>query len=327
MSGLRILDNIRRAELFWGVDNRGNIPGTQDKVSMPYRSFDFIPFVGTWEFKGQAEQDFKKKVKLERTLHRKLRALDQEIARTYTQVLARTGSIIDMEARALEPLSAMLRGHYHEVSGKFDSLIRVKLPADVAITAVEEATISTALSTHFEEKAAQQARLILRTHQSNAVHAAELGREAAALEGVTGRQEIARLSGHFLDRKFVGREQGISVLETLHPAEASKLTEAEVLSGSDLLTVRGETPTATTHKIWTTQGDHLVRGAGSDDDFDHILADEQRVLLSEPFEVSGESLPSPGDTSLGASIGNVARCRCATRFDIEEITEVRRRAA
>lgn len=283
--------------------------------------------VGDWEFKGQAEIDFRKKVKLERTLARKLRALDQEIARTYTQVLARTGSIIDMEARALEPLTSMLRSHYHETAGKFDSLIRVKLPADVAITAAEEATISTSLSTHFNTKAEEQARLILRTHQKNAVRAFELGQEAAVIEGVTGTEEVARISGRILDRKFVGREQGISVLETLHPAEASKLTEAEVLSLSDGLTVRGETPTATTSKIWTTQGDHLVRGADVGDDFDHILADEQRVPLSEPFKVSGESLPSPGDTSLGASVGNVARCRCATRFDVKEITEVRRRAA
>ncbi len=286
-----------------------------------------VPFCGDFEFKGQAEIDLRKKVKLERALHRKLRALDQEIAKTYTNVLARTGTIIDMEARALEPLTSMLRGHYHEVSGKFDSLLRVKLPADVAITATEEATISTALSTHFEVKATEQAKLILRTHQKNAVEAANLGREVAALEEVTGSREIARISGRILDRKFVGREQGISVLETLHPAEASKLTEAEVLSLSDGLTVRGETPTATTHKTWTTQGDHLVRGADVGDDFDHILADEQRVLLSEPFKVSGESLPSPGNTSLGASIGNVARCRCATRFDVKEITEVRRRAA
>ncbi len=295
------------------------------KIRIPMEA---IPYVGLFEFKGQAETDLRKKIKLERVLHRRLRALDQEVARTFTQVLARTGSIIDMESRALEPLTSMLRSHYHDTAGKFDSLIRTKLPTDVAITALEEAEISTALSTHFNVKAEEQAKLILRTHQKNAIRSVEIAQaEAALVEGVVTREELARTAGRILDRKFIGREQGISVLETLHPAEAAKLTEAEVLSGSTGLTVRGETPDATTSKIWTTQGDHRVRGADSADDFDHINADEQRVQLSEAFEVSGERLPSPGDTSLGASIGNVARCRCATRYDVEEITESRRRAA
>lgn len=315
----QLLDNATQ----WHARTSGIIPKLFDDWSLRDAC---VPFVGDFEFKGQAETDLRKKVKLERALHRKLRALDQEIARTYTEVLARTGTVIDMESRAFEPLTSMLRGHYHETSGKFDSLIRVKLPADVSITAVEEARISTALSTHFDVKAREQANLILRTHQKNAIRATELGMEAAAAEGIAEREAVARISGRILDRKFVGREQGISVLETLHPAEASKLTEAEVLSGSNGLTVLGETPDATTHKVWTTQGDHRVR-VPPQDDFDHVLADEQRVPLNEAFEVSGESLPSPGDTSLGASIGNVARCRCAVRYDVEEITEVRRRAA
>ena len=286
-------------------------------------------FLDRLEFKGQAENDLRKKVKLERVLHRKLRALDQEIAQTFTRVLARTGSVISIEERALEPLSAMLRSHYHDTGAKFDSLIRLKLPTDVAITAAEEATISTALSTHFDQKAAEQAKLILKTHQKNAVDSLKLGTEAAELEagGAATREAIARNSGRILDRKFIGREQGISVLETLHSSEAATATEAEVLSLSDGLSVRDERPTTEIHKVWTTQGDHRVRGPDPSDKFDHLKADEQSVLVGKPFKVSGQELDYPGDTKLGASIGNVARCRCATRYDTREITEVRRRAA
>lgn len=279
------------------------------------------------EWKGQAEKDLRIKRRLERTLHRKLRALDREIAQAFTETLARTGAIIDMESRALQPLTNILRSHYFETGAKFDSVIRKALPVDVAITATEETVISEALSQHFNVKADQQARLILRTHQKNAIEAVNLGREVAAAEAITGTEEVARISGSILDRKLVGREGGISTLETLHPAEASKATEFEVLSGSDQLSVLGQTPNVETHKVWTNQGDHVVRGAGSGDDFNHIVADEQKVLGGEPFLVSGENLWFPGDTSLGASVGNVVNCRCATRHDTKEIIEARRRAA
>ncbi len=278
------------------------------------------------ETKAQADVDFRKKVKLEQKLHRALRVLDREIAETFTKVLSESAQIIDMHSRALEPLKGILRQHYFDVETVFDSQLRKKLAKDVLITEIEEVTIRSALSTHFEAKAAEQANLILNTHQKNAIEAFAQGRQAAALDEITDNRQIARISGNILDRKFVGREQGISVLETLHSAEASKATEFEVLSGSNTLSVRGEVPIVETHKIWTTMGDHRVRGAEPGDDFDHILADEQRVLGGEPFRVSGQLLNNPGDTSLGASIGNVARCRCATRFDIDEINEVRRAA-
>lgn len=42
----------------------------------------------------------------------------------------------------------------------------------------------------------------------------------------------------------------------------------------------------------------------------HLEADGQTVPIDEPFEVGGELLMFPGDTSLGASLQNVIRCRC-----------------
>lgn len=42
----------------------------------------------------------------------------------------------------------------------------------------------------------------------------------------------------------------------------------------------------------------------------HHNAHEQRRRISDPFDVGGEQLRFPGDTGLGASLGNVINCRC-----------------
>ena len=54
---------------------------------------------------------------------------------------------------------------------------------------------------------------------------------------------------------------------------------------------------------WLSMQDEKVRPF-------HLEADGQTVPIDEPFEVGGELLMFPGDTSLGASPQNVIRCRC-----------------
>ena len=56
-------------------------------------------------------------------------------------------------------------------------------------------------------------------------------------------------------------------------------------------------------KTWVTMGDRRVRSW-------HEAANFQTVPVNEPFIVDGERLMHPGDTSLGASVRNIARCRC-----------------
>jgi uncharacterized protein with gpF-like domain len=60
-------------------------------------------------------------------------------------------------------------------------------------------------------------------------------------------------------------------------------------------------------KKWVTVGDDKVRPA-------HRVANGQIKPINQPFIVAGEKLMFPGDTSLGASIKNVANCRCNARY-------------
>lgn len=63
-------------------------------------------------------------------------------------------------------------------------------------------------------------------------------------------------------------------------------------------------------KEWVSTLDVRTRGADPGDRFDHLAADGQVVANGEVFTVSGERLLFPGDSSRGASGGNVIHCRC-----------------
>jgi uncharacterized protein with gpF-like domain len=70
-------------------------------------------------------------------------------------------------------------------------------------------------------------------------------------------------------------------------------------------------------KQWlSTRDDRTRQPPGSE--FDHAAADGQEVGLEEPFNVSGESLMFPGDTSMGASAGNTIQCRCTLTYITKE---------
>lgn len=64
------------------------------------------------------------------------------------------------------------------------------------------------------------------------------------------------------------------------------------------------------NKRWLTSRDARVRRPTKSSHYDHASAEGQTVPVHAPFIVSGEALMFPGDSSRGASIGNVVACRC-----------------
>ena len=74
---------------------------------------------------------------------------------------------------------------------------------------------------------------------------------------------------------------------------------------------------------WVTQGDDLVRVAPGSG---HRGADSQVVIIGAAFLVGGQQLLYPGDTTLGATLDNVAGCRCNAIPNVDEIVELRRAA-
>jgi hypothetical protein len=60
-------------------------------------------------------------------------------------------------------------------------------------------------------------------------------------------------------------------------------------------------------KTWFDIGDKKVRGA-------HVDASGQTVPINQPFIVDNELLMYPGDGSLGATMRNLANCRCWSSY-------------
>jgi HK97 family phage portal protein len=67
-------------------------------------------------------------------------------------------------------------------------------------------------------------------------------------------------------------------------------------------------------KRWLSYVDDRTRGG--ENGCDHISADGQERELHQPYDVSGEQLMFPGDTSLGASAGNIVNCRCTETYEV-----------
>lgn len=64
-------------------------------------------------------------------------------------------------------------------------------------------------------------------------------------------------------------------------------------------------------KVWHNVGDDRVRGAPHNprpSRFDHWEPEGQERLVTDAFDISGERMQMPGDTALGASLGNVINC-------------------
>jgi|GEM_PF-5047569 len=108
----------------------------------------------------------------------------------------------------------------------------------------------------------------------------------------------------------------------------------EAVEGAIFRWVKQKHANARIYKRWETMKDDRVRHPPKSA-FDHVAAQDQEVLVSQPFVVSGERLMFPGDSTLGASLGNLINCfpgdtrvsgfvRAATRHwysgDLIEIT-------
>lgn len=178
----------------------------------------------------------------------------------------------------------------------------------------EENALLFGLLAWVDKNAPEDAGQITATNQKNFDRSVDEARAILQLEEEPfGNRDLALTASAILKRKFNGRVEAITSFETQSSAEATKLTEAEVSAGLEpsVLAPSGFLIVKAT-KVWRTIGDKLVRTTP----FNHVSADHQEKKITEPFEVSGQLLMNPADTSLGASAGNVINCRCSAIYRI-----------
>jgi len=289
--------------------------------------------------RDQAREDLRDKIKLEKDFIRKLTRLNNQIVKKTVLDFGRDGVVLN--AREFESeLAELLDGQYERAAKVFSDQIRGVLPEDLASTDTEDSLITDALIVFFAARVIDQSQLITRTNQrdiSQSILSANRQLQELAEPGViVTTREVARTAGTLLRRKLKGRSGTIATTEVQVAAESSKATETSILTRNPASLPRPVIaipqpqvvvpelpvglPPPKVDKEWVTAGDEVVRVSP----FSHVTADGLKVNIDESFDVGGQLLRIPGDTSQGASLSNVINCRCASVRDKNDVLNARK---
>lgn len=266
----------------------------------------------------QVSRDLQKKLRLEAQFQPEVRKLFMDMVRAHMLSVARTGE--PLRARQFITMwAALLFDHYTRVQKRFLGDVKVfqeksltfwYLKQEDELTERELEILGAALLLWAERQAPTQGRFITDTNVRNINDAMIEARQALLETGEDiNNQNMSRTSGVILRRKMFQRTPSVIMTETQAAAEGTKLMEASSLTGIDPRSVAIGTalPVVTATKQWNTVGDNRVRPI-------HREANRQVRKMSAAFDVGGERLMYPGDSSLGATPKNTANCRCAALY-------------
>ena len=263
-------------------------------------------------------EDLRKKLILEKRLTPQLREYHAMLLRKFAAFYSLVG--VQLPTQQLDAqLADILLTHYAAAQALFTGAIAREMPPEAAITPSEKAAIAAALVAYFLSKSRKQAESINRTTDRELRISVTLARDTQESDKpLLTRGEVALLAAGIAHRVIFGRVSSIATTETQMSVESTRATEVEVLLGYNPTVEGGDPKIAPSEamKQWDTVGDSNVRDA-------HIAADGQQVPINEPFIVDGESLMFPGDTSLGASAGNIINCRCSPSYNTAQIAQQR----
>lgn len=204
---------------------------------------------------------------------------------------------------------ALLRKHYERTQRAFRGVVASQqkgYKADAPSDTPKDALIGLALLEWRDENAPISAQEITETTQKNFTGVLEQAQELIEEQELpSDHRTLALTAAVLLKRKFRGRTETIITFETQQAAESTKAIEAEILSG--LTDVTPPERVAELLKVWRDVGDDNVRPA-------HRAANFQLRRINEPFNVGGERLMYAGDRNLGASLENIAGCRCSIQY-------------
>lgn len=268
---------------------------------------------------AQVANDLATKLRLEAVLRPKVKRLFQKMVNAHGRSVATTGLPLNAQAFK-QQWQALLFEHYERAQEAFKGSIeafQAKAVTDwylkqlIEIVPTSEELLGGALLAWNERQAPRQAQFITDTTSKNIAEAMQQAREALlADDEPLDDRTMSRTSSAILKRKFESRDDSIVMTETQSSSEAAKEMEAYSLSDLDPKdALFGTAPVATTTKVWRNVGDNKVRGL-------HIIANGQIKKLGAPYEVGGELLRFPGDSSLGATPKNTANCRCSSIYRV-----------
>lgn len=251
---------------------------------------------------SKAARAVAKDLKRKRTLENKFRFSLLHYFNRIARDLKTQGEFIDVGQYDSE-LTDVLNEHYNDVFSEFSR------STGIVPTTEERALMESTFMHYAALNIPDKVKHIRFTTREHVTRAYELAHGDKAVQDLFGRERRITtnvIASNVLGQRLKNRTGGIMVIETQQPAEFAKAVEVQVLTGL-----------APINKEWVAVGDSLMRDI-------HSTADGQKKKMNEPFIVGGESMHFPGDGSLGASMTNLAGCRCGCYYDKQDILEARR---
>lgn len=249
---------------------------------------------------NEAQRDLLQKIRLERIVSPEIKSLFSRMVRDYKGDILATGFVGDA-ADYIADWTALFKKHYNRTQRVFSGDVIDENTETLSEFSSEIETVrDLELRSFTQSESRGQAEIVTRTNNKQMVAALVAARLALAEanEPLTPIN-ISTQASRNLARMYKPRVQSIATSETQKAAENTKNTEAKASR---------RVSRAEWAKLWETIGDNKVRDA-------HINANGQRRQGEMPFDVGGEKLLYPVDTSLGASSFNIINCRCSVRHE------------
>jgi len=291
-----------------------------------------MPFNATdAERQAAANADLAAKIRLEPPMVRELRSMFAQISRDLEAFFALTGQVQDAQLYAPE-LTGILTRQYRRVDQEFSgNIIDFLREADeddptviiLTVFAADNGMTFDELLTNMENDVTLREQNFIATNVRqdtvNITATTQKDLDASIIFGVLfladqgimnpTRAQVAKQSRKEFGRISRSRPNTIAATVTQKAAEGIKQIENDVFF-ENRNRVFG-VPPLKKEEFWITRGDDVVREA-------HRNADNQIKNENGVFIVGGEQLKHPGDTSLGASAGNVIGCRCSAVLSIND---------
>lgn len=258
-----------------------------------------------------------RKMQQEALMSKKLSTLFRRIASDFKVFYTATGTIPDLSLYENNLNEILMNGYRNSASyfkNNMKRLLTISLKQEKDLDQKEEikdvldirnekdAAILASLLLMFNERKDAQTAFILDTTedviQKNLMNTLIDNPDAS-------QAEIASKAAEKIKEENINRSGTIAETETQWAAETSKAEETNILKTSTMAAGITLLP----QKRWTTVLDSKTRE-------EHRVANGQRRPTAQAYEVGGQSLRFPGDTSLGASLWNVINCRCQSYIEI-----------
>lgn len=254
----------------------------------------------------------KNHMRLEATAARRVFAVLESLAvRTVTRLridgLVLNPRVVMIESEYRDELSALLlllllRGTH--IGYEFElEWIRNAAPKTPRLPAIASKEIPAGIIVPARRWIDGKVELIWRNQYDAIARRVESELKRVVDEGLPQKKALSRV------RKRMQRANQVVARETARTQTTGGMNNVQQLTRTEF---------GIAHKEWVSTIDNRTRpgyaknGKSKKGKFNHRKPDGQIVLNGAAFEVSGERLMFPTDTTLGASLGNIINCRCVS---------------